>query len=573
MPDTTQPPDLRGRRMLEFAREVVSTLDLDLVLHRVLETARELTGARYAALGVLDEQRDHLERFLTVGIDDETKRRIGPFPRGHGVLGELIRNPVPLRLQDVGEHPRSYGFPLGHPPMRTFLGVPILIHGTAFGNLYLAEKADGPFDEADEDAVVTLAGWAAVAIENARVHHSVARRRDELEQSVAALSAMMDIALALGGETHVDAVLELVVKRARALVSARAMALGLLAGPDVVFAAIAGELPPGLRGTRMPLAETVADQVIHGRTPQRLSDDLNRMRFERHGLGGEGVEATTGLVVPLLFRDRALGVLMAFDRLTEGPEFSARDEQLLLAYATAAAAAIATARSVEEDVLHTRLAAAESERRRWARELHDDTLQALAMLRMTLSAAGRKGEAEALADAVAVALEHIDTQISNLRGLIAELRPTALDDLGVGAALEAFVERAVSWGGRIDVDVDLDYEAGRTTIRHPPALEAAIYRIAQEAITNAVKHAAASHVRVSLAEGGGTVRICVEDDGAGFDPASTGRGFGLTSMRERAELAGGDLAVTSAPGAGTKITARLPATPTERADGGVERAV
>ncbi len=549
--------------MLEFAREVVSTLDLDLVLQRVLETARELTGARYAALGVLDEQRDHLERFLTVGIDEETKRKIGPFPRGHGVLGELIRHPVPLRLEDVGQHPRSYGFPLGHPPMQTFLGVPILIGETAFGNLYLAEKAGGAFDEADEDAVVTLAGWAAVAIENARVHHSVARRRDELEQSVAALSAMMDIALALGGETHVDAVLELVVKRARALVSARSMTLGLVEGSDLVFAGTAGEFPVELRGTRMALPETVADQVVRARRSQRLSDELNRMRFERHGLGGAGIQAEAGLVVPLLFRDRAIGVLMAFDRLTDGPEFSARDEQLLLAYSTAAAAAIATARSVQEDVLQTRLAAAESERRRWARELHDDTLQALAMLRMTLSAAGRKGDAKGLTEAVGTALEHIDTQIASLRGLIAELRPTALDDLGVGAALEAFVERAVSWGGRIDLAVDLDYEAGRTSVRHRSELEAAIYRITQEAITNAVKHAGATHVRVLLAEDDGAVRVRVQDDGAGFDPGSVEGGFGLTSMRERAELAGGELSVASSPGRGTEVTARLPAERTE----------
>ena len=159
----------RLERLIDTGRTLVSELDLEAVLKRVLDEARELTSARFAALGVLDEQGATLERFLTVGIDEETHRSIGDLPRGRGVLGVLIREPRPLRLPDVGKHAKSYGFPLGHPPMKSFLGVPILVRGKPYGNLYLTEKDGGEeFDEQDEEAVVVLADWAAIAIENAR---------------------------------------------------------------------------------------------------------------------------------------------------------------------------------------------------------------------------------------------------------------------------------------------------------------------------------------------------------------------------------------------------------------------
>ena len=438
--------------------------------------------------------------------------------------------------------------------MTTFLGVPILIGETAFGNLYLTEKRSGPFDDADEQAVVTLAGWAAVAIENARVHGRVARRRDELEQSVAALSAMMDIALALGGETDVDVMLELVAKRARALVSAQAMLVAVVDEAGIAIAATAGELPPGVTGMRLEAAGTEIALVLESRRARPLSAAALRAVMPDADLGdGHGA-----LAVPMTFRDRSLGVLVALDRLADGPGFSERDARLLQAFSTTAAAALTTARTAAADLLQSRLAAAEAERNRWARELHDETLQALAMLRMTLAGARRKGDVDALASAVATALDQIDLQITSLRGLIAELRPTALDDLGLAAALEAFVERAASLGGQIELDIDLDYESGRASRRPTPELEAALYRMAQEAIANAIKHANATRIHVSVRESAGIVELQVTDDGAGFDPREATGGFGLTGMRERAELAGGELAVTASPGGGTCISVRLP---------------
>jgi GAF domain-containing protein len=160
----------RFRRLLDVGSHLLSELDLEVVLKSVAEAARELTGARYAALGVLDRERRELERFINVGIDEEARREIGNLPRGRGVLGELIREPAPLRLRDVNAHPHAYGFPPGHPPMHSFLGVPIAVRGEIYGNLYMTEKQGAAeFDESDEEAAITLAGWAGIAIENARL--------------------------------------------------------------------------------------------------------------------------------------------------------------------------------------------------------------------------------------------------------------------------------------------------------------------------------------------------------------------------------------------------------------------
>src|SRR5215211_3977161 len=167
------------RRLVELGHDVVAELDLSAVLRRVIETARELTGARYGALGVLDARRRELEQFITSGVDEPTHRAIGDLPRGRGVLGVLIEDPRPLRLTDVGTHPSSYGFPPGHPPMSTFLGVPIKIRGEAWGNLYLAEKADGEFTEADEETVVLLAAWVGIAVDNAPLYQREHRRAGE----------------------------------------------------------------------------------------------------------------------------------------------------------------------------------------------------------------------------------------------------------------------------------------------------------------------------------------------------------------------------------------------------------
>lgn len=249
------------RQLLDVGQALVTELDQQAVLDRVLAAAREITGARYAAIGVLNEDRSELEQFLTVGIDEATHRTIGALPRGRGVLGTLIEHPEPLRLTDVGQHPSSYGFPAGHPPMHSFLGVPVLVRGQAWGNLYLTDKQDGEFTETDEQAVVMLARWAAVAIENARLYEVSERRRHELEKAIRGLEATRDIAVAVGGEVSLGRVLELIVKRGRALVGARSLVIMLREAEELVVHSSAGHAED-MRGVRLPVASSTSGQVL-----------------------------------------------------------------------------------------------------------------------------------------------------------------------------------------------------------------------------------------------------------------------------------------------------------------------
>jgi signal transduction histidine kinase len=552
--------DPRVRLVLDLARGLLADLDLDVVLGRVLEAARELSGARYAALGVTNEARTELDRFITVGVDEDTRQRIGELPRGRGVLGELIMHPVALRLADVDAHPHSYGFPPGHPPMRTFLGVPILVGSVPFGNLYLTEKeGGGQFTEQDEETIGLLAGFAGVAIDHARRYSGLEAQHAELRRTVDALDATMQIARALGGETDLDSILGLVAKRGRALVSARALVIEHEQDGEMVIAAGAGELPDGLIGERVDLKDSLASAALRTSRTLRLEEDANRARFERHGLGRLGVEASAGLIVPLIFRGRGHGVLVAVDRLEGGPAFSAEDQRLLEAFAVSAATAVATAVTVEAERRRQRLAAAEQERTRWARELHDETLQNLAALRVGLAAQLRRPSPDGLLDAVTEAVAQLEVEIAALRALVTDLRPAALDDLGVQAAVEDLAGRARSRGLEVDVSTNFAYEQGRELERLAPELEIATYRIVQEALTNASTHGDARRAHVDIEEDQSNVRVTVRDDGHGFDPAAQTSGFGLAGMQERAELLHGTLEIESSPGHGTTIRAIFPA--------------
>jgi signal transduction histidine kinase len=546
--------------VVRLARDVLSDLDLEVVLRRLLESARELSGARYAALGVTDESRAALERFITIGIDEDDRERIGDLPRGRGVLGELIAHPVSLRLADVGAHPHSYGFPPGHPPMKSFLGVPVLIGGVPFGNLYLTEKAGGePFTEADEQTIVLLAEFAGVAIDHARRYSSLEARHADLQRTVDALDATMQIARALGGETDLDLILGLVAKRGRALVSARALVIEHEQTGEMIVAAGAGELPDGLVGRRVDLQDSLASTSLRVSRTLRLEDQPNRARFERHGLGRLGVQADAGLVVPLIFRGRGYGVLIAVDRLEGGPAFSREDQRLLEAFAASAATAVATATTVEAERRRQRLAAAEQERAHWARELHDETLQNLAALRLGLASQLHRPELETVIETMRDAVAQLEQEIRTLRALVTDLRPAALDDLGPQAAIEDLVERARSRGLEVDLAIDLAYEQGREPDRHVSEVETTMYRIVQEALNNAAKHGGAHRAHVEVVEDDSTVRVTVRDDGSGFDPIAHTDGFGLLGMRERVELLEGTLAIESSPGQGTTINATFPA--------------
>lgn len=405
------------RRLLDVGRALVSELDTEAVLQRILQEAREITGARYVALGVLDEQRIELERFVTAGLDAETYRAIGDLPRGRGVLGVLIEDPRPLRLGDVSAHPQSFGFPPGHPRMSSFLGVPILVRGQAWGNLYLTDKAGGgEFTEADEEAVVVLAQWAATAIENARLYETSEHRRQEAEQAVLGLRAARAITDAIAGLGELDEVLEVIVRRGRALVGARTVLIMLRERDELVVAASAGEVGDAT-GHRLPISGSTSGQVLRRGRPERVADAA-RLRITPDQLGVP--DAHTALLVPMRHRSSAVGVLAAFDRGRDGAPFTAEHEQLLRTFAAAAANAVTIHRSVEADRLRAAIDAAEAERGRWARELHDQTLQALGGLRVGLAAALRRDDAGARATAMRHAVEDIEGEIANLRAIIAD---------------------------------------------------------------------------------------------------------------------------------------------------------
>jgi signal transduction histidine kinase len=538
-------------RLLDVGRSLVTELDAEAVLRRILVEAKEATGARYVALGVLNEQRTELERFLTLGIDDAGRAAIGELPRGRGVLGVLIQEPRPLRLAHVADHPQSYGFPAGHPPMESFLGVPIMIRGRAWGNLYLTDKQDGDFTEADETAVVVLADFAATAIDNARAYELNEQRRVELQQVVEGLEAARDIADAIGDE--LPRIFKLVAKRARALVHARSVLIMLRENGELVVAASAGRVADAV-GRRLALAGSTSGQVLERLQPERISDVGARLRIGPDQLGVPG--AKTAVLVPIVYHRIGLGVLAAFDRGSDAGQFTATDEQLLRTLAASAGNAVAISRSVEADRLRSTIAAADAERARWARELHDETLQALAALRVGLAGALRRDDPAFYTQATRQAIEDIELEIANLRGIIADLRPSLLDDVGLPAALEALIDRRREDGLAIDSQVSLTEQLGDGSRAHRD-LETTIYRLVQESLTNVVKHAHASRVDVSVTTDDTAVVVEVRDDGRGFDTAESTSGFGLAGMRERVFLLGGTLSITSAHD-GTRVKARIP---------------
>jgi signal transduction histidine kinase len=489
----------RLRRLIDVGRGLVAQLDLETVLGEVVEVARELTGARHAALGILDENRQELELFAHVGTDEETRAQIAGLSQGREVLS-----------------------------------VPIVVRGQAYSNLYLGGKEGGDFDATDEEAATILAEWAAVAVFNIRLYSQSEEERNALERAVHGLEATTEIARAVGGETDRARVLETIAKRTRALVGARSLLVLLRDGGRSEVVAAAGECGAD------PVGRQVASEGV------TAAEALAAAR-------GLEIDARAALLAPLDFRGRTLGAIVALDRLEEGPGFYAEDERLLAAAATSAAAAVATVQSVTEDRLRQSLMAAERERARWARELHDTVLQGMGSRRLLLSSVLKGGDPERLKRAVEEGLRDVGRDIDDLRGLITELRPATLDQLGLLAALEDLAER-VAHSAEIEVATDFQIDSERLAAE----LGTVVYRLAQEALTNVAKHAAATRAELRIRSGDDRLEVLVADDGQGFDPTDDSSGFGLAGMRERAELVGGELQIESKPGDGTRVMASLP---------------
>jgi two-component system, NarL family, sensor histidine kinase DevS len=535
----------RLRTLLETGIAISSELSLDAVLERIVEAAARLTGARYAALGVIDPSGSALEQFVTTGLDEQARTAIGDPPHGRGILGVLIREASPLRLHDLRDDPRSVGFPPNHPAMHSFLGVPILLRGVAYGNLYLTEKRDGEdFTEEDEELVTLLAAQAAVAVENARLYESATAWAKQLE-------SLNEIGNALVSELELAPLLELVASKLRELVEARLVAIALPSGDELRIEAVAGDVE-AMRGFRFPRAGSKAGRALDRRHSERVDSMLEDPEVDHETARAFG--ATTGLFVPLLARDEAIGVIVVHDKLGPDPRFGDADLRLAEQYAARAAIAVDLSRRVARDSLRRVVAGQELERQRLARELHDETGQALTSILLGLKAV-EEARTGAETDAAATQLrELIVGTLQDVRRLAVELRPKALDDFGLVAALERLVS-----GFSESTGIAVELEASLGDERLPAEVETMLYRIVQEALTNVVKHARASRVSIILIRRDRKVTALVEDDGQGFDGAIEREdGLGLLGMRERVALVDGRLMVESSAGSGTTLAVEVP---------------
>jgi signal transduction histidine kinase len=478
-------------------------------------------------------------------MGEETAREIGDLPRGRGILGALIRDAQPLRLHDLTQDPRSAGAPPGHPPMRTFLGVPILLRGVSFGNLYLTEKRGGAdFTEEDEELVKLLAAQAAVAVENARLYESATRWSRQLEY-------LSEVGTALASELELPALLELIATRLRELVDARLVLIALPHEGDLRVVTASGDGEEEVLGITLELERTKAGRIYQRKRSERVDaivDDPEADQVIARKIG-----MTTALYVPLVVRDRAIGLLQAVDKLQPDPRFGADDQRLAEVFAMRAASAVDLSERVTQDALARAVEAQELERRRLARELHDEIGQDLTSLLLSLRTIEEAANAEELESATASLRSLVVTALQDVRRLAVELRPKALDDFGLVPALERLVQTFMEQTG---MDVKLSDALGNR--RLPPDVETALYRIIQEALTNIVKHAHARRVSILLTPMQQGAAAIIEDDGLGFDPDVHHEGLGLLGIRERLQLLGGRLTIESSPSSGTTLRAEVP---------------
>ena len=537
----------RWRTLVDAGIAVTSELSLAAVLQKIVEAAAQLTDARYAALGVIDPAGRGLEQFLTTGIDPETRERIGGLPHGRGILGLVIEDAKTLRLHDLTAHPRSVGFPPHHPPMKGFLGVPIVLRGVAYGNLYLTEKKGGEdFTSVDEELTTLLAAQAAVAIENARLYESATRWLSQLE-------SLTEIGNAMAAETELEPLLELIATRLQTLIGAELVVISLPAtGGDLRIAAAAGSKADEVLGASLSRNGSKSGRVLDRRRSERVDSTLEDLEVDQEIARQLGLRS--GLFVPLIVADRTIGVIAAHNRLGVDPRFTDEDLRLTETFAARAAIAVDLADRVARNSLRRVMEGQEFERQRLARELHDETGQALTSILLGLKRVEEAPTKEAAGAAAADLRKQIVHTIQSVRRLAVELRPTALDDFGLVPALERLSEAFTEATGiAVDVQANLD------SVRLPAEVETALYRIVQEALTNIAKHAKASRVSVVVARREHAVMAVVEDDGRGFGAdGGTGEGLGLVGMKERVGLLDGRLEIESTEGAGTAVVAEVP---------------
>jgi signal transduction histidine kinase len=537
----------RLERLVKANVAVGSEASLDDVLQKTVEVAARLVAARFAALGVLDRTGSHLDRLITTGIDDTTRARIGDLPSDHGVLRVLLREARPVRVADVTKEPHFFGFPPGHPPMRSFLGVPIFVRGVVYGDLYLAEKERGEFTEADEEIVTLLAAQTGTTIEKVQIHEGAVHWIHQLE----ALDELTHSVLEK--REDVSRLLELVARRLRELIRARGVLISVPApSGGLRIAAADGESVADLVGTDLEPDAKHARVLTRGRS-ERIDSVLEDPEVDQ--VVASRVGAVAALLVPLVFHERTIGVVSAFNKNGSDPRFSDDDLRVAEAFATRAALAVHISERVARETVDAILEGQEAERSRLARELHDETGSALTAILLGLAAIDTAATLPEAHEASTALRETARSTLENVGRMAFALRPSALDELGLVAALNDLIVRLEEQGGP-KVELELDLRAGA---RLPTKVEIAIFRITQEALTNVVKHAEAKAVDVRLACRERSVVLTIEDDGAGFSQAQVrGGGVGLVGMRERVASVNGALDIESKRGVGTQLTIEIP---------------
>ncbi|MEE4590817.1 GAF domain-containing protein [Streptomyces sp. DSM 41524] len=532
----------RVHSLLEAVLSVGRELDLSHVLRRIVEAAVVLVDAEYGALGVIGED-ERLAEFLPVGVGKERAEAIGRLPSGHGLLGELIRHPQPLRLAELSEHPASYGFPPNHPSMHSFLGVPIRVRDEVFGNLYLTEKRGGKeFDGQDETVLSTLAVAAGVAIENARLYEEAQHRQRWLE-------ANAEVTRSLLSGVDETRVLELIVEHARRILSADLGVLMLpMAGTDELQVALAaGTDAEAHRGLVLPRRGTFGGAAFTASEPVTSTDVQNDPRITVGPQRWEGLGPA--VAVPMRTRDGVGGVL-SLARVVDSPVFTQIETDTLLGFAGQAAIAMKLAerrRDAEQLALL-------EDRDRIARDLHDLAIQRLFAAGMTLQSTLRFVQHPEGSERLLRVVDDLDDTIKIIRSTIFGLRSheagPAVQGLRVRTAKT--IEEAVPALGftpslRTEGLVDTDV---------PRSVADDMVAVLAEALSNIARHAQAGAAEISLIVASGRLTLTVTDDGVGIPEG--GRRSGLRNMAERAEKLGGELELGEPPGGGTRLVWSVP---------------
>jgi signal transduction histidine kinase len=532
----------RLQRLLDAVVSVASDLSLPDVLRRIVRSAADLVGARYAALGVIGPDR-RLTEFINVGIDEEIRTRIGDLPTGKGILGLLIDEPRPIRLHDLAEHPMAFGFPANHPPMRSFLGVPIRVRGEVFGNLYLTEKHGGAdFTEEDEQIVVALAAAAAVSVENARLFAQTRRREQWLEASTDITASLLS-----GGQARQT--LKLVAERARAIADAHLVFLPLATadGDRLLVEVAAG--PDAERVADLPLAtgEGAAWRVYTSGVPEvvvDLSTQIVASQPEDDQFPGKELGPT--LLVPLAAGEHRLGVLVVA-RTSGAALFTDAEMRMVSAFAGHAALALEFARAQGD---RERLVVFE-DRDRIARDLHDLVIQRLFAIGLGLQGTTRLTTRPEVATRLNSFVADLDATIAEVRRTIFALHSEPAAD---AASLRAqTLSVAAEAAGPLGFEPHVRFEGPIDTLAGDD-VRADLTAALREALANVARHAHAGTVQISLTAdtAARTLELVVTDDGVGIEPDRTRRS-GLANLAERAELHGGSLSIDSGA-SGTVLT-------------------